>query len=124
VSRPDKLLFPPADWRPTNRWIEQDIGPQMLHVYELVNNGPSTLSVSTLELRCPRQVEGHGLVYPLEVSTEGPLNCTTKNIINPLRVKLQPSPSEEPPSLASTGPSPPRQSRELPRDQLSQLSNL
>ncbi|XP_041946476.1 integrin alpha-5-like [Alosa sapidissima] len=123
VSRPDKLLFPPADWRPTNRWMEEDIGPQMLHVYELLNNGPSTLSVSTLELRCPRQVEGHRLVYPLEVSTEGPLNCSTKNIINPLRVKLQPSPSEEPPALAS-GSSQARQSRELPRDQLSQLSNL
>ena len=60
-----------------------------LSLCQLLNNGPSTLSLSTLELRCPRQVEGHRLVYPLEVSSEGPLNCSTKNIINPLRVKVR-----------------------------------
>uniref|UniRef100_A0AAY4EEN1 Integrin alpha-2 domain-containing protein n=1 Tax=Denticeps clupeoides TaxID=299321 RepID=A0AAY4EEN1_9TELE len=87
-SHPEMLLFPPGDWRrPQRLQEEQDIGPQIQHVYELVNNGPSALGRTTLVLQCPRQLEGHGLMYPLEVATHGPLNCSSKHTINPLHLK-------------------------------------
>uniref|UniRef100_A0AAY4EDD1 Integrin alpha-2 domain-containing protein n=1 Tax=Denticeps clupeoides TaxID=299321 RepID=A0AAY4EDD1_9TELE len=89
VSHPEMLLFPPGDWRrPQRLQEEQDIGPQIQHVYELVNNGPSALGRTTLVLQCPRQLEGHGLMYPLEVATHGPLNCSSKHTINPLHLKV------------------------------------
>uniref|UniRef100_A0AAY4ECZ1 Integrin alpha-2 domain-containing protein n=1 Tax=Denticeps clupeoides TaxID=299321 RepID=A0AAY4ECZ1_9TELE len=117
VSHPEMLLFPPGDWRrPQRLQEEQDIGPQIQHVYELVNNGPSALGRTTLVLQCPRQLEGHGLMYPLEVATHGPLNCSSKHTINPLHLKV---------TQTRRIPGQERiQRRDLHRDRLSQLSNL
>ncbi|XP_053296656.1 integrin alpha-5 isoform X1 [Pleuronectes platessa] len=91
VSRPDKVIFPPPNWtiRQTLR-EEQDIGPELQQVYELVNNGPSAVSHSTLEVRCPLRTPGHELLYPVEVVTEGPLSCSSRTTINALKLKLQP----------------------------------
>uniref|UniRef100_A0A8C9VYB3 Integrin, alpha 5 (fibronectin receptor, alpha polypeptide) n=1 Tax=Scleropages formosus TaxID=113540 RepID=A0A8C9VYB3_SCLFO len=89
VSRPDKVFFPPSNWKVTKKLqVEEDIGPSVQHVYELVNNGPSRISQTLLEVHCPMKVQGHRLVYPLEVTTQGPVNCTTNGIINPLELKF------------------------------------
>uniref|UniRef100_A0AAY4CMM6 Integrin alpha-2 domain-containing protein n=1 Tax=Denticeps clupeoides TaxID=299321 RepID=A0AAY4CMM6_9TELE len=90
VSRPDKVFFPPQDWRVTKRLeVEQDVGPSIQHVYELVNNGPSRISHTLLELRCPKNLLGHRFMYPLEVTSEGPVNCTTNHTVNPFRLKVR-----------------------------------
>uniref|UniRef100_A0A8C9WMQ3 Integrin, alpha 5 (fibronectin receptor, alpha polypeptide) n=1 Tax=Scleropages formosus TaxID=113540 RepID=A0A8C9WMQ3_SCLFO len=92
VSRPDKVFFPPSNWKVTKKLqVEEDIGPSVQHVYELVNNGPSRISQTLLEVHCPMKVQGHRLVYPLEVTTQGPVNCTTNGIINPLELKVRTS---------------------------------
>uniref|UniRef100_A0AAY4CLT8 Integrin, alpha 5 (fibronectin receptor, alpha polypeptide) n=1 Tax=Denticeps clupeoides TaxID=299321 RepID=A0AAY4CLT8_9TELE len=97
VSRPDKVFFPPQDWRVTKRLeVEQDVGPSIQHVYELVNNGPSRISHTLLELRCPKNLLGHRFMYPLEVTSEGPVNCTTNHTVNPFRLKPFPSPHTPP----------------------------
>ncbi|KAJ8404042.1 hypothetical protein AAFF_G00343920 [Aldrovandia affinis] len=97
VSRPDKVIFPPPNWKVTKRLLEeQDMGPQVQHVYELVNNGPSMIGHTLLELHCPMRVQSHWLMYPVEMTTQGPLNCTTNHTVNPLRLKLQKSPTEAP----------------------------
>uniref|UniRef100_A0A8C4FBD2 Integrin, alpha 5 (fibronectin receptor, alpha polypeptide) n=1 Tax=Dicentrarchus labrax TaxID=13489 RepID=A0A8C4FBD2_DICLA len=89
VSRPDKVFFPPANWRVTKSYgVEQDVGPAVEHIYELVNNGPSRISHTLLELRCPLSVQGHTLLYPLEFSTEGPINCTSDKHMNHLHLKV------------------------------------
>uniref|UniRef100_A0A8C5CFB7 Integrin, alpha 5 (fibronectin receptor, alpha polypeptide) n=1 Tax=Gadus morhua TaxID=8049 RepID=A0A8C5CFB7_GADMO len=89
VSRPDKVFFPPANWKSTkNPVAEEDVGPAVEHVYELVNNGPSRISSTLLQLRCPLRVQGYQLLYPLEFSTEGPLNCTTNHTMNSLGLKV------------------------------------
>uniref|UniRef100_A0A7N6FI94 Integrin alpha-2 domain-containing protein n=1 Tax=Anabas testudineus TaxID=64144 RepID=A0A7N6FI94_ANATE len=81
VSRPDKIFFPPANWKATKSYgVEQDIGPAVEHIYELVNNGPSQISETFLELRCPLRSQNHNLLYPLKFSTEGLINCTTVNM--------------------------------------------
>uniref|UniRef100_A0A8C8H2J3 Integrin alpha-2 domain-containing protein n=1 Tax=Oncorhynchus tshawytscha TaxID=74940 RepID=A0A8C8H2J3_ONCTS len=90
VSRPDKLLFPPPNWRMSpSLQEEQDVGPEIQHVYELVNNGPSMISQSVLELRCPLKSQGHDLLYPLEVITQGPLDCSSNHTLNALKLKVR-----------------------------------
>ncbi|XP_061901299.1 integrin alpha-5-like [Entelurus aequoreus] len=103
VSRPDKVFFPPPNWSVRQSLVnEQDIGPELQQVYELVNNGPSVVSQSTLEVRCPLKAHGHDLLYPVEVVTEGPLSCSSKHTLNALKLKLQPPAAKIPSSLQST----------------------
>ncbi|XP_067096941.1 integrin alpha-5 [Osmerus mordax] len=124
VSRPDKVFFPPSNWKVTkSHHVEEDIGPAVQHVYELVNNGPSHISHTLLQLRCPLSVQGHRLVYPLEFSTEGPLNCTTNHTMNHLQLKLQQASTEQPPVLTQ-GHEHVIERREVHRDQLAELANL
>uniref|UniRef100_A0A8C2GHE8 Integrin, alpha 5 (fibronectin receptor, alpha polypeptide) n=1 Tax=Cyprinus carpio TaxID=7962 RepID=A0A8C2GHE8_CYPCA len=81
VSRPDKIFFPPPNWKLTkNVMVEQDVGPSVQHTYELVNNGPSRISHTLLQLKCPMRLQSNRFIYPVEVTTEGPVNCTTHNI--------------------------------------------
>uniref|UniRef100_A0A8C1L558 Integrin alpha-5-like n=1 Tax=Cyprinus carpio TaxID=7962 RepID=A0A8C1L558_CYPCA len=88
VSRPDKVFFPPPNWKLTkNVMVEQDVGPSVQHTYELVNNGPSRISHTLLQLKCPLRLQSNRFIYPLEVTAEGPVNCTTHNIVNPLNLK-------------------------------------
>ncbi|XP_040916437.1 integrin alpha-5 [Toxotes jaculatrix] len=124
VSRPDKVFFPPANWKVTKNYgVEQDVGPAVEHIYELVNNGPSRISHTLLELRCPLSVQGHTLLYPLEFSTEGPINCTSDKNMNHLRLKLQHT-STEPPILALKAHEHRVERRDVHRNQLAHLTNL
>ncbi|GLD61336.1 integrin alpha-5-like protein [Lates japonicus] len=124
VSRPDKVIFPPPNWtvRQSLR-EEQDVGPELQHVYELVNNGPSVVSQSTLEMRCPLRGHGHELLYPVEVVTEGPLTCSSKTTVNALKLKLQPPAAEGPTSLKSNTEHH-IQRREVNKDPLAEQGNL
>uniref|UniRef100_H2RJQ9 Integrin subunit alpha 5 n=1 Tax=Takifugu rubripes TaxID=31033 RepID=H2RJQ9_TAKRU len=89
VSHPDKLFFPPPNWSLSQSLREeQDIGPELQQIYELVNNGPSAFSQATLEVRCPLRAQGHPLLYPVEVVTEGPLSCSSKHL-NTLKLKVR-----------------------------------
>uniref|UniRef100_A0A8C7NZ35 Integrin alpha-2 domain-containing protein n=1 Tax=Oncorhynchus mykiss TaxID=8022 RepID=A0A8C7NZ35_ONCMY len=125
VSRPDKLLFPPPNWRMSHSLQEeQDVGPEIQHVYELVNNGPSMISQSVLELRCPLKSQGHDLLYPLEVITQGPLDCSSNHTLNALKLKLQPPTTEQPPSPLTASPEHHVQRREVYRDPLDEQGNL
>lgn len=56
---------------------------------QLVNKGPSAVSQSTIEVRCPLRAHGHELLYPVEVVTEGPLSCTSKHTFNALKLKVR-----------------------------------
>ncbi|KAM6925531.1 integrin alpha-5 [Xenentodon cancila] len=124
VSRPDKVFFPPANWKvPKNYEVEQDVGPAMEHIYELVNNGPSQISQTFLELRCPLRAQTHTLLYPLEFSTEGSINCTSNMTMNHLNLKLQHT-STESPILALKAPEHHVERRDVHKDQLAHLTNL
>uniref|UniRef100_A0A8C5N9J3 Integrin alpha-5-like n=1 Tax=Gouania willdenowi TaxID=441366 RepID=A0A8C5N9J3_GOUWI len=92
VSRPDKVFFPPANWRPTKSYaVEQEVGPAVEHIYELLNNGPSQISSTLLELRCPLSVQGQQILYPLDFSTKGPINCTADKHMNHRHLKVKQS---------------------------------
>lgn len=39
VSRPDKVFFPPVNWKATNSYgVEQDVGPEVKHIYEVISH--------------------------------------------------------------------------------------
>ncbi|XP_067227288.1 integrin alpha-5 [Chanodichthys erythropterus] len=124
VSRPDKVFFPPLNWKLTkNVMVEQDVGPSVQHTYELVNNGPSRISHTLLQLKCPMKLQSNKFIYPLEVMTEGPVNCTTHNIVNTLNLKLQQSSTEQPPLRDGTQEHH-IEKRETHKGELPQLTNL
>uniref|UniRef100_A0A8C6M087 Integrin subunit alpha 5 n=1 Tax=Nothobranchius furzeri TaxID=105023 RepID=A0A8C6M087_NOTFU len=117
VSRPDKVFFPPANWKvPKNYGVEQDVGPAVEHIYELVNNGPSQISSTSLELRCPLLIQSRTLLYPLEFSTEGSINCTADRHMNHLNLKS--------PILALKAHEHHVERRDLHKNQLAHLTNL
>uniref|UniRef100_A0A8D0A0P1 Integrin, alpha 5 (fibronectin receptor, alpha polypeptide) n=1 Tax=Sander lucioperca TaxID=283035 RepID=A0A8D0A0P1_SANLU len=126
VSRPDKVFFPPANWKVTKNYgVEQDVGPFPISFpfFQLVNNGPSRISHTLLELRCPLRVQGQTLLYPLEFSIEGPINCTSDKNMNHLHLELQHT-STEPPILALKGHEHRIERRDVHRNQLAHLTNL
>ncbi|XP_068996733.1 integrin alpha-5 [Embiotoca jacksoni] len=124
VSRPDKVFFPPANWKLTKNYgVEQDVGPAVEHIYELVNNGPSRISHTLLELRCPLNLQGHNLLYPLEFSTEGPINCTSDKNMNHRNLRLQRT-STESPILALKAHEHHVERRDVHKNQLAHLTNL
>uniref|UniRef100_A0A674PAU8 Integrin subunit alpha 5 n=1 Tax=Takifugu rubripes TaxID=31033 RepID=A0A674PAU8_TAKRU len=99
VSHPDKLFFPPPNWSLSQSLREeQDIGPELQQIYELVNNGPSAFSQATLEVRCPLRAQGHPLLYPVEVVTEGPLINVTADVFH---LQLRPAAADGPMSVKS-----------------------
>ncbi|XP_069388786.1 integrin alpha-V isoform X2 [Paralichthys olivaceus] len=86
-SSPSQVLLPIANWKPKDPPVlEDDIGPQILHVYELLNSGPSTISKAGLEVQWPYHFRNGSLLYITSYKTDGPINCTTDIQINPLNV--------------------------------------
>uniref|UniRef100_A0A2K6SDG5 CD49 antigen-like family member E n=1 Tax=Saimiri boliviensis boliviensis TaxID=39432 RepID=A0A2K6SDG5_SAIBB len=110
VSKPEAVLFPVSEWHPRDRpQKEEDVGPAVHHVYELINQGPSSISQGVLELSCPQALEGQQLLYVTKFTG---LNCTPSHPINPKDLELVPEGSlhhqqkREAPSRssASSGP--------------------
>uniref|UniRef100_A0A8C7YE07 Integrin, alpha V n=1 Tax=Oryzias sinensis TaxID=183150 RepID=A0A8C7YE07_9TELE len=101
-SSPSQVLLPIANWKSKEPpLIGDDIGPAIIHVYELVNHGPSTFSKASLKVEWPYHYRNGSLLYITSFETQGPINCTTDMMINPLNVS-NPVASEK---NTSTGPS-------------------
>ncbi|PWA31680.1 hypothetical protein CCH79_00006442 [Gambusia affinis] len=81
------------------RYLSCDLGNPMKAGTNLVNNGPSRISDTLLELHCPLRIQGHDLLYPLEFYTEGPINCTADKNLNHRNLK---SPNVLPTSTSSS----------------------
>uniref|UniRef100_A0A665WPV8 Integrin subunit alpha 5 n=1 Tax=Echeneis naucrates TaxID=173247 RepID=A0A665WPV8_ECHNA len=64
-------------------------GSKFACLFQLVNNGPSVVSQSTLEVKCPLRTPSHELLYPMEVVTEGPLSCSSQTTFNALKLKVR-----------------------------------
>uniref|UniRef100_H2RNS0 Integrin, alpha V n=1 Tax=Takifugu rubripes TaxID=31033 RepID=H2RNS0_TAKRU len=95
TSSPGQVFLPIANWKTKEPpVVGDDIGPQIVHVYELLNNGPSTFSKAALEVEWPHQFRNGSLLYITSYETEGPINCTTDVEINPLRVSNPLSPAK------------------------------
>ncbi|XP_037344531.2 integrin alpha-V [Pungitius pungitius] len=86
-ASPGQFLLPITNWKPQERLVYgDDMGPQIQHVYELLNNGPSTISKAALEVEWPYRYTNGSLLYITTYETDGPINCTADREINPLNL--------------------------------------
>ncbi|XP_075758191.1 integrin alpha-5 isoform X1 [Pelodiscus sinensis] len=94
VSKPESVSFPISGWKLGRKPVkEQDVGPEVQHVYELVNEGPSAISHGVLELSCPMSFQGKPVMYVTRYSV--PANCSSQPV-NPLKLQLEQSPTASP----------------------------
>ncbi|KAM9342947.1 integrin alpha-V [Pholidichthys leucotaenia] len=86
-SSPAQVFLPIANWKPREPPVTgDDIGPQIVHVFELQNDGPSAFSKASLVVEWPHHFKNGSLLYITSYDTEGPISCTTDMEINPLNV--------------------------------------
>ncbi|KAI4891822.1 hypothetical protein NFI96_022465 [Prochilodus magdalenae] len=88
VSLPAQVVLPFPRWEPKEKPVrEDDIGPQVQHIYELHNKGPSSLSGTVLEVGWPSRHREEHLLYAMQVITDGPIHCHVNGTLNPLELK-------------------------------------
>ncbi|KAM8855081.1 integrin alpha-V [Spinachia spinachia] len=86
-ASPGQFLLPISNWKPQKQLVyEDDMGPQIQHVYELLNSGPSTISKAALDVHWPYRYSNGSLLYITSYETDGPMNCTTDVEINGLNL--------------------------------------
>nr|XP_032802432.1 integrin alpha-8-like [Petromyzon marinus] len=90
VSLPPQLVLPLPDWAPPSAELstEEQVGPLVLHVYELRNSGPASVGPSQLEVALPEKLKDQFVLYLLELATEGPLTCKLDRPANPLQLQM------------------------------------
>ncbi|XP_067167901.1 integrin alpha-IIb [Apteryx mantelli] len=88
TSLPATAVLPPT-WQAVegSRRLE-DHGLKVEHVYQLHNEGPSTVSGVTLRLAVPSRLQGSLLLYLLELGTEGGMNCTEPPGLNSKQLEI------------------------------------
>ncbi|XP_053083807.1 integrin alpha-8 [Pangasianodon hypophthalmus] len=85
VSLPAQVVLPFPHWEPKENPVrEDDIGPQIQHIYELYNKGPSSVSGTILEVGWPSRHREEHLLYAMEIITDGPIHCHINGSLNPL----------------------------------------
>ncbi|XP_069773532.1 integrin alpha-5-like isoform X2 [Narcine bancroftii] len=96
VSIQDKIIFPIPNWEPRSRLLhEEDVGPAVKHIFELSNDGPSSIGETLIHVSCPLRSQNDNLLYVLGYKNVGAsVNCTSRSSLNPLHLKLKTSPGE------------------------------
>ncbi|XP_052475300.1 integrin alpha-8 [Carassius gibelio] len=98
VSHPAQVVLPFPRWEPKEKPVrEDDVGPQVQHIYELHNKGPSSISRTVLEVGWPSWYREEHLLYALQIITDGPVHCSVNGSLNPL--KLETSTLQDTPEL-------------------------
>ncbi|XP_074915922.1 LOW QUALITY PROTEIN: integrin alpha-IIb [Chelonoidis abingdonii] len=89
-SLPATMVLPVVGWELAegSRRLE-DHGPKVEHVYQLHNQGPGTVSQAELWVEFPNKFQGDFLLYMVELSTEGRINCSSPTGLNPLGLEGQ-----------------------------------
>lgn len=75
-----------------NYTVESDIGPQIVHIYSIKNNGPSDIKEAEVVFMWPSEtLGGSDLLYLMEQpELSGPIKCEFIQDANPLKVELLP----------------------------------
>uniref|UniRef100_A0A8C7H7T4 Integrin subunit alpha 8 n=1 Tax=Oncorhynchus kisutch TaxID=8019 RepID=A0A8C7H7T4_ONCKI len=85
VCHPSQVVLPFPHWEPKENPVkEDDVGPQVTHIYELHNSGPSSIREAELQVGWPSRFRDEHLLYALEVLTDGPISCRSNTSLNPL----------------------------------------
>ncbi|XP_038125456.1 integrin alpha-8 [Cyprinodon tularosa] len=84
VSHPSQVVLPFPNWEPKEKPVkEDDVGPQVTHIYELHNFGPSSIGQAELQIGWPARFHDENLLYAIEIQTDGPISCRTNTSLNP-----------------------------------------
>jgi len=92
VSDPDVVRFNLSAFTSLqNKTHESHIGPQVTHVYELGNKGPSDILQADVYILWPtKTLSGKDLLYLVDLPIiDGPATCQPMNSFNPLALKLE-----------------------------------
>uniref|UniRef100_A0A665WIN8 Integrin, alpha 2b n=1 Tax=Echeneis naucrates TaxID=173247 RepID=A0A665WIN8_ECHNA len=88
-SSPPEIVLPLPDWQPTmHPGSLEELGPVVEHVYELRNQGPSTIN-ARLTVDFPSSWNDHFLLYVSSNASEESTRCWTLNAsqIDPFKVQ-------------------------------------
>ncbi|XP_067457741.1 integrin alpha-8 [Thunnus thynnus] len=89
VSHPSQVVLPFPRWEPKDKPVkEDDVGPQVTHIYELHNSGPSSIREAELQVGWPSRFRDENLLYAMEIQTDGPISCRTNTSLNPLGLQI------------------------------------
>ncbi|KAJ0000357.1 hypothetical protein NQD34_012199 [Periophthalmus magnuspinnatus] len=89
VSHPSQVVLPFPRWEPKKKPVkEDDVGPQVTHIYELHNWGPSSIQQAELQVGWPARFRDENLLYAMEIQTDGPISCRTNTSLNPLGLQI------------------------------------
>uniref|UniRef100_A0A8C2ZKZ8 Integrin subunit alpha 8 n=1 Tax=Cyclopterus lumpus TaxID=8103 RepID=A0A8C2ZKZ8_CYCLU len=89
VSHPSQVVLPFPRWEPKEKPVkEDDVGPQVTHIYELHNFGPSSIRDAELQVGWPSRFRDENLLYAMEIQTDGPISCRTNTSLNPLGLQI------------------------------------
>uniref|UniRef100_A0A8C8D8R8 Integrin alpha-2 domain-containing protein n=1 Tax=Oncorhynchus tshawytscha TaxID=74940 RepID=A0A8C8D8R8_ONCTS len=89
VCHPSQVVLPFPHWEPKEKPVkEDDVGPQVTHIYELHNSGPSSIREAELQVGWPSRFRDEHLLYALEVLTEGPISCRSNTSLNLLGLQM------------------------------------
>uniref|UniRef100_A0A7N6FJD8 Integrin, alpha 8 n=1 Tax=Anabas testudineus TaxID=64144 RepID=A0A7N6FJD8_ANATE len=89
VSHPSQVVLPFPRWEPKEKPVkEDDVGPQVTHIYELHNSGPSSIQEAELQIGWPSRFHDENLLYAMEIQTDGPISCRTNTSLNPLGLQI------------------------------------
>uniref|UniRef100_A0A8C5AZ44 Integrin, alpha 8 n=1 Tax=Gadus morhua TaxID=8049 RepID=A0A8C5AZ44_GADMO len=89
VSHPSQVVLPFPRWEPKEKPLkEEDVGPQVTHIYELHNTGPSSIREAELQVGWPSRFRDENLLYIMEIKTDGPISCRANGSLNPLGLQL------------------------------------
>ncbi|KAL2096083.1 hypothetical protein ACEWY4_008231 [Coilia grayii] len=87
VSAPHQIILPIANWKPKHPPVtEDDVGPSVHHTYVLHNTGPSVISKAVVDIHWPHSFSNGTLLYITSYELEGPIQCHTDAVINPLNL--------------------------------------
>uniref|UniRef100_A0A182Q008 Integrin alpha-2 domain-containing protein n=1 Tax=Anopheles farauti TaxID=69004 RepID=A0A182Q008_9DIPT len=91
VSLPDEFLYNHSEYRTLEEArTERDIGPQVVHIYEIRNEGPSTIDEAEFYVLWPHEtLDGVPLMYLLnQPETHGNIECLPTEYANPLNLAI------------------------------------
>lgn len=91
TSVPDFGLYKASEYQPIeNATKEEDLGPQVVHLYNIFNKGPSTIDEAIVFIHYPYQTDaGDYLMYMLnQPETHGNIQCDPHVNVNALNLQL------------------------------------
>ncbi|XP_055531825.1 integrin alpha-PS2 isoform X2 [Wyeomyia smithii] len=92
VSHPDSFLYNYTEYRTVEEAeTEHHLGPQVVHIYEIRNEGPSTIDEAEFFVMWPYETnEGDPLMYLLvQPETSGNIKCQPSSYINPRDLAIE-----------------------------------